>query len=486
MFTLPRRALFVVGLLSAIRAYTAFHIPLTEDETYYWTWSRRLAFGYVDHPPMVAWLIALTSPFGTNAGFVRLPFILCEALAALALGRTAVLLSGEAQAGAAAAIAFSVIPQSRFAIGAALPDPPYLLCWSLALMFAAEASGKKVTPRGMCMLGLALGGAMLSRFFGWALFGGLIAFTLTPRQRTIWRRGFWIAPLVALAVYAPFLEWNSTHHWVNFTFTIRDRQNFQAFSFRHLDVLSTTRMMMYTAVLWMLGYFVALRSGNALIAWTALPFPTILAFLSFFEVVESYWLLGPFASLCVGIGIQYARSSQALRRSLSLFALPAAYTMLSVLFLTLPEPTQATLHRASHNATRMWSSSVIVYRPLSNDVRSLLDKASAAVMTDRFYIASELAYNGLDPLIVGRSPQVGQWRQLRDPHRVPDRALLITITPLIDDAPLLQVMKGAYASLAAGPLLQYSYAGVPGPKFFTTWCSTPKKDATASLYGRGF
>lgn len=485
MFTLPRRALFAVTLISAIRTFIAFHLPLTEDETYYWTWSRRLAFGYVDHPPMVAWLIALTSPLGSNSGFVRLPFILCEALAALALGRTAVLLSGEAQAGAAAAIAFSIIPQNRFAIGEALPDPPYLLCWSLALMFAGEGSTKGVTPRGMCMLGLALGGAMLSRFFGWALFGGLIAFTLAPKRRTVWRRGFWIAAAVAPAVYAPFLAWNATHHWVNFTFTVHDRQSFQGFSFSHLDVLSTTRMMVYTIVLWVLGYFVALRSRNALIAWTALPFPAFLAFLSFFEVVESYWLLGPFASLCVGIGMQYARLSHTLRRSLSLLALPAAYTMISVLFLTLPEPTQAMLHRSSHNATRMWSSSVFSYRPLSNDVRSLLDKNSASVMTDRFYIASELAYHGLDPLIVGRSPQVGEWREeRRDPDRVPDRALLITITPLHDDAPLLHEMEHAYTLLGAGPLLQYTYADVPGPKFFTTWCSRPKRGAAVSLYGR--
>jgi Dolichyl-phosphate-mannose-protein mannosyltransferase len=463
MFTLPRRALLVVALLSAIRTYVAFRIPLTEDETYYWVWSRHIAFGYVDHPPMVAWLIALTAPLGPNPGFVRLPFILCEALAALALGRTAILLSGEAQAGAAAAIAFCMIPQIRFAFGAATPDPPFVLCWSLALMIAAQVSTKGVAQRGM-LLGLALGGAMLSRFFGWALLGGLISF--------------------ALALYAPFIAWNATHHWLNFTFTLHDRQSFQPFSFRHLDVLSTARLVVYASVMLAFGFFILFRSRDALIAWTALPLPALLAFLSFFEVVESYWLLGPLASLCVGIGIQCSRLSLNRRRALSLFALPLIYSVIYVVFLSLPESTQARAAGSSNGALRAWSSSVYSYRPLSNDLRAILDKHSAEGMTDRFYIASELTYYGLDPLIVGRSPQVGQWLQWHDPNHVPDRALLITVTPLSDDTPLLHVAQAAYVSLAPGPTFQYAHAKVFGPKLFTTWCSKPKNGAAASLYGR--
>ena len=40
-----------------LRAVVAFALPLTGDEAYYWEWSRRLAFGYVDHPPAAAWTI---------------------------------------------------------------------------------------------------------------------------------------------------------------------------------------------------------------------------------------------------------------------------------------------------------------------------------------------------------------------------------------------------------------------------------------------
>ena len=42
------------------------------EETYYWNYARHLSFGYLDHPPMVAWLIrAATAVFGQNEFGVR-------------------------------------------------------------------------------------------------------------------------------------------------------------------------------------------------------------------------------------------------------------------------------------------------------------------------------------------------------------------------------------------------------------------------------
>ena len=38
-----------------VRLVAGALIPLTEDEAYYRLWSMRPAFGYFDHPPMIAW-----------------------------------------------------------------------------------------------------------------------------------------------------------------------------------------------------------------------------------------------------------------------------------------------------------------------------------------------------------------------------------------------------------------------------------------------
>ena len=64
------RAGAVVALVAALtlaRLWAAAGTGLTHDEAYYWLWSKNLAFGYFDLPPMVAVLIrASTAVFGES------------------------------------------------------------------------------------------------------------------------------------------------------------------------------------------------------------------------------------------------------------------------------------------------------------------------------------------------------------------------------------------------------------------------------------
>ena len=55
-------AVSIVSAAAVIRLVFAALLPVFPDEAYYWEWSRRLAPGYFDHPPMVALLIR----FGTS------------------------------------------------------------------------------------------------------------------------------------------------------------------------------------------------------------------------------------------------------------------------------------------------------------------------------------------------------------------------------------------------------------------------------------
>src|SRR5258705_11244122 len=56
---LVRNTVLTFLALIALRLVSAAYTPLTFDEAYYWTWSKHLAGGYYDHPPMVAVLIRL-------------------------------------------------------------------------------------------------------------------------------------------------------------------------------------------------------------------------------------------------------------------------------------------------------------------------------------------------------------------------------------------------------------------------------------------
>lgn len=63
-------SLFLIKLLYLL----LLDLPLSYDESYYWDWSRNLAWGYYSKPPMVAWLIKIsTGFFGNYEWAVRLP-----------------------------------------------------------------------------------------------------------------------------------------------------------------------------------------------------------------------------------------------------------------------------------------------------------------------------------------------------------------------------------------------------------------------------
>jgi 4-amino-4-deoxy-L-arabinose transferase-like glycosyltransferase len=482
---LPAAALIVVAAVALVRLIVASRVPLNEDESYYWMWSRHLAFGYTDHPPAVAWLIALLSPLGRAPGLVRLPFVLCGAFAALALGRAAMLLSGSAAAGAAAAIAFTLIPQTKLAMGEALPDGPYVLCWAVALMLSAEAlhAPRRTT---MPLLGVALGGAILSRFFGWALIGGIVGCALFEPNRILWRRGLWLALLIAAVLYAPFIAWNAAHGWENFRFTLHDRQAIHAFSAGRAGNLSSARYLVWAVLFWAVAAATVLRQRLWLVAWTALPLPTALAAFAFFATVESYWLLGPFASLCASIGIAFARLPRPARRIVTALAMvPAAWTAASVAFLALPESAQAAILRGGGPGARnaLFSASFL-YAPLARDVGALTQARGAVAASDRLEIASELTYNGVAAMLAGASPQVPQWNRWHDVRGAregpPERVLLVTY-----DAPDPQLsgeIRRAYASVTEGPTLAYRHAGVPWGAFRTLWCASPRSSAARELY----
>src|SRR3979490_3343930 len=77
-----------VGLaaLTFIRLWVAAVTPLAPDEAYYWIWSRALAAGYVDHPPMGGlWIRAGTALAGADPIGIRLFGPLSAALGSMLL-----------------------------------------------------------------------------------------------------------------------------------------------------------------------------------------------------------------------------------------------------------------------------------------------------------------------------------------------------------------------------------------------------------------
>lgn len=214
----PASVALVLLVMALLKLWVAASTDLVPDEGYYTLWSLHLAPSYFDHPPAVAWLIALGRAIaGSRELGVRLPAILCDIVVAAAIYRIGVLLF-HPRVGALAAIWHSVSVAAGLGF-IMTPDAPLVLAWTLVLWAVAEALVSQ-NPAWWLAAGLFGGLGLDSKLTALLLAPGLLLYLLSSRDRRSWlgRWQTWAAVLVALAVFSPVLLWNAGNDWVTFWF----------------------------------------------------------------------------------------------------------------------------------------------------------------------------------------------------------------------------------------------------------------------------
>ncbi len=234
-------------VLTLVRLVVAASVPLSPDEAYYLVWSRALAAGYLDHPPMVAlWIRAGTMLAGDGALGVRLLAPLAAALGSWLLwdaGDRLLPRPGE-RFGTGLIAAALLNATLLLGVGAVTmtPDTPLLffwICtlWALARLCAARlpalrqlppwlegarrstvpASRRTTSGQGgwWLLVGLFAGLAFDSKYTAAFLVLGILLWLLPARPRWLARPGPWAGLVVGLAVVTPVLWWNAAHGWAS-------------------------------------------------------------------------------------------------------------------------------------------------------------------------------------------------------------------------------------------------------------------------------
>lgn len=217
-----RLGLLALLALTLLRLAVAAAMPLLPDEAYYWVWSRALAPGYLDHPPMVAlWIAAGTALAGEGALGVRLLAPLAAALGSMLLARAAFhLLQGEAQARREAGVLAAALLNATLLLGAGsvtmTPDTPLLFFWTAATWALArlQAGGD---ARWWLAAGLFIGAAGASKYSALLILPAILAWVLAVPAHRRWLLGWqlWAGAAIAAAVVAPVLAWNAAHGWAS-------------------------------------------------------------------------------------------------------------------------------------------------------------------------------------------------------------------------------------------------------------------------------
>jgi 4-amino-4-deoxy-L-arabinose transferase-like glycosyltransferase len=289
----------VILVLVGVRLACAGLTPLSFDEALYWLWSKHIAGGYYDHPPINPILIRLgTTLFGNNEFGVRVFGVLLALPASWAVWRSGAILFEDERVGATAALYFNLTMVMAVGSAIATPDSAVVVTTTFLLLTLAKLYQ---SGRGAWWLaiGVAFGVGMLAKYTTIFFAVGILAWLLlVPELRkwllTPWP---WISGVIALAVFSPTLIWNAQHHWASVLYQY-NRLVVHEWSLRYLGEFFATQIGMATPfvfVLGAMGLFALLRGEGGLlgarILINAMVWPIFVYFVwhTFHGRVEGNW-----------------------------------------------------------------------------------------------------------------------------------------------------------------------------------------------------
>jgi len=258
----PNRLAFamIVGVL-AIRCLLVIISPLElyADEAQYWRWGQSIEWGYYSKPPMIAWMIHVsTSLFGDSEWAIRFFAPIFHAIAAVFLFLLCRRMFGSL-AGLFTVITYLLMPGITLSSGVISTDGVLFPFWALALYLFWRLREQDLGWPGVALLGLAIGVGFLSKY---AMLYFAIGIALTSlidgptRKAVLSPKGAGFIGVAAL-VFAPHMIWNAANDFKTVSHTV-DNANLggELFNWDHFPEFIGDQMGVFGPVA-----FVALIAG---------------------------------------------------------------------------------------------------------------------------------------------------------------------------------------------------------------------------------
>jgi hypothetical protein len=213
-------AVALLFLLVTVRGYGYFR-----DELYYLACAQHLAFGYVDHPPFVAWITAAARAlFGTSLLGIRLVPAVAGAATVWCSTRMARDLGGGRFACLTAAVATMLAPVYLSVFGFLSMNAYDVLFWSLCwwlLVRLLRGDDPRLWLAFGAVAGLGLQNKISVLFLGFGIAVGL--FLAGPRG-VFRQRWIWLGGALAAILFLPHVVWQTLHGWPTLEFMANARR----------------------------------------------------------------------------------------------------------------------------------------------------------------------------------------------------------------------------------------------------------------------
>lgn len=215
----PRLFLILLAALFVLNLFQASFTELIFDEAYYWYYAQNMAWGYFDHPPMVAFLIKLGSFFFDGELGVRFMSTILSAGTYIILW---LLIDNPKKKDYV--IHFFLLVFSFTLMNAygflTLPDTPLLFftalfLWLYRRFLKNDALGTSV------FLGMVMAALMYSKYHAVLV----IFFVFLSNYKLMFNKKAWLAVIVALICYVPHILWLYQNDFISITFHLYERPN---------------------------------------------------------------------------------------------------------------------------------------------------------------------------------------------------------------------------------------------------------------------
>jgi hypothetical protein len=314
--------LVISGILFSfvVRLICAAVLPLSGDEALYWSYSKHLGWGFVDHPVMNPLLIRMgTFLLGDSPLGVRLLPLILSLPATWAVWQTGKLLFEDEHAGATAALIFNLTIAVSVGSFIATSDAAVIATSAFTLYCLAQI---EKSDNGFWWLGVGVfvGLGMLSKYTTVFLACGIVLWVVITPQRRRWVFNPYSisGAIISVLLFAPVVIWNWNHEWISFVYQ-SGRTNTHQFSLRYLDDYIGSQAAFLTPPVFILGILAFRKipglvripaSTRVLILSLVAPTFVYFAWHSLHERVEGNWpevMYPPFV-LAATMSIQAART----------------------------------------------------------------------------------------------------------------------------------------------------------------------------------
>lgn len=214
---MPNRAVLVLVAAKLVLSLAyANGYGYFRDELYYLACARRLAWGYVDHPPFsVAVLAVERAVLGESLFAIRFVPALAGALLVWLTAWIARELGGGRSAQILAALAALVCPVYIGLSHFYSMNVFELVFWAAATVIVARIFTADAPARRLwILLGVVLGLGLLNKLSVlWFVGGVFVGIVATRHRRLLSTPGPWITIAIASLLFAPHIAWQVSHDW---------------------------------------------------------------------------------------------------------------------------------------------------------------------------------------------------------------------------------------------------------------------------------